>query len=145
MTYRFFTLNNEELPGVISRCLIASSWFNSMAIFLQIGSCIGDSDTLEYATFAGLGFWIIPVYIIQTIIQVYFKDNFPSTGSMLVFQWISILSILFSIPIFILFCVRGECNLFVDGEGDDKEMTRFYAFLLYPVIFQLYLHVGYRF
>ncbi|KAF0467330.1 Sho1p [Gigaspora margarita] len=111
MAYRFFTLNNEEVPGVVSRCLIASSWINSIAIFFQLGNCCtGDLDAHK-------------IYVSVSMVKHFIY--------------------LFSIPIFILFCVRGECNLFADGEGDYKGMAKLYAFLLFPVIFQLYLHVGY--
>ncbi|CAG8605392.1 14613_t:CDS:2, partial [Dentiscutata heterogama] len=76
---------------------------------------------------------LISVYIIQLIVQTYFKDHVPSTGYILWFQWISLLSPLLTIPIHIILS-------YISSEDDEHAAT--YS-LIYPVLFQIYLHVGY--
>jgi hypothetical protein len=74
----------------------------------------------------------IPIYVIQMIFQAYMKNNFPSSGYMIAFQWISLLSILFAFPLGILIAIEGEY-------ASEKLLYIF----IYPFVFQIYLHIGY--
>ncbi|CAG8481269.1 9228_t:CDS:2 [Gigaspora rosea] len=185
MTTRFFMLNNEVLPVLLSRCSIvmysicgASALTTFVRIiYVTISTSSSHEDTkrsshedlLMPAFFEPYTSYTYPygnhdeddskakkeerdkkthhlmlsgpltviqiifftlIYIIQMIFQVYMKIKFPSVGYMYTFQMISILSMLFTIPLFILIrCTKSFKKIL-------------YVFIL-PFVFQIYLHVGY--
>jgi len=79
------------------------------------------------------GIFFVPLYVIQMIFQIYLKIKFSPTGYMIIFQWISILSILFAIPL------SGIVMFMIDKSHRGRLL---YVFI-YPFIFQIYLHIGY--
>ncbi|CAB5367714.1 unnamed protein product [Rhizophagus irregularis] len=100
MTTRFFTLNNIESPVFIRSSSIAMYVF--CAVTAVLTQLIRDR-LVRNVTRAVL---FIPIYVIQMIFQVYMKNNFPSSGYMFAFQWVSILSVLFAIPLTLILCLE---------------------------------------
>ncbi|CAB4479707.1 unnamed protein product [Rhizophagus irregularis] len=138
MTTRFFTLNNLVLPEFLRVCSLAMygcCGVMTLTHFIgrnMISICSCNAHTTRFFRIVTRAVIFIPIYVIQMIFQVYLKNNFPSTGYMFAFQWISILSILFAIPLCILIIIE---KLF-------WSVKLLYIFI-YPFVFQIYLHVGY--
>uniref|UniRef100_U9TGB0 SH3 domain-containing protein n=1 Tax=Rhizophagus irregularis (strain DAOM 181602 / DAOM 197198 / MUCL 43194) TaxID=747089 RepID=U9TGB0_RHIID len=73
----------------------------------MISICSCNAHTTRFFRIVTRAVIFIPIYVIQMIFQVYLKNHFPSTGYMFAFQWISILSILFAIPLCILIIIEN--------------------------------------
>jgi hypothetical protein len=129
MTIRFFTLNDKIVPSIINLCSL---------IMYSLCGAITLTQVILNRKWRNIirGFFFVPLYVIQMIFQVYFKINFPPSGYMIVFQWISILSILLAIPLYLI------CIFMFIVKGKFHEARLLYVFI-YPFIFQIYLHVGY--
>jgi len=126
MTTRFFMLNDKDLPQLLRSCSIAMySICGVVSLFSLIPDRFTDVTCIVLDTI-----FFTAIYIIQMIFQVNLKSNFPSTGYMFLFQWISILSILFTIPL---------CYHINKKKNFEKSIYT----VLYPFVFQIYLHVGY--
>ncbi|GBC38421.2 high osmolarity signaling protein Sho1 [Rhizophagus irregularis DAOM 181602=DAOM 197198] len=93
MTNRFFKLNGFAMPELLRSSSIAMYVFCAAVIVLT--QCIVD----KYNRNVTRAIFFVPIYVIQMIFQVYMKFNHPSSGYMLVFQSISIFSLLFAIPL----------------------------------------------
>ncbi|CAG8521292.1 8294_t:CDS:2 [Rhizophagus irregularis] len=127
MTNRFFKLNGFAMPELLRSSSIAMYVFCAAVIVLT--QCIVD----KYNRNVTRAIFFVPIYVIQMIFQVYMKFNHPSSGYMLVFQSISIFSLLFAIPLScILYCFEEE-----------HAIKKLLYILIYPYVFQTYLHIGY--
>ncbi|GET61463.1 hypothetical protein GLOIN_2v121831 [Rhizophagus irregularis DAOM 181602=DAOM 197198] len=129
MTIRFFSLNDKIVPSFINICSL---------IMYSLCGVITLTQVITNRRWRNIvrGFFFVPLYVIQIIFQIYFKINFSPSGYMIVFQWISILSILLAIPLFFI-CIF----IFIMKEKFHK--GRLLYIFIYPFIFQIYLHVGY--
>ncbi|CAG8657341.1 24891_t:CDS:2, partial [Dentiscutata erythropus] len=135
MTIRFFELNNENLPELLRKCSIAMYVFCGLLIFNAFLATFRKKK-IKIIEFFGYiwGPSLIAIYIIQMIFQVYLKNNFPSTGYMFIFQWISLLSILLVFPLTLTLKFTSLGKMIEDKDS--------YA-LIFSIALQLYLHVGY--
>ncbi|CAB4384143.1 unnamed protein product [Rhizophagus irregularis] len=128
MTTRFFMLNNIESPVIIRSSSIA------MYVFCAVTAVLTQFIRDRFFRNVTRAVLFIPIYVIQMIFQVYMKNNFPSSGYMFAFQWVSILSVLFAIPLFcILSCL----------EKKEYATEKLLYIFIYPFVFQIYLHIGY--
>lgn len=151
MTIRFFTLNNLVLPEFLRLCSLAMyaccgaitlTQFIGRRCFPSVSNascscnannarCFCNENKARFFRNATRAVIFIPIYVIQIIFQFYMKNNFPSSGYMFAFQWVSILSILLAIPL---------CFLVIKGAYTSEKLL--YIFI-YPFVFQIYLHIGY--
>ncbi|RIB30349.1 hypothetical protein C2G38_2152815 [Gigaspora rosea] len=127
MTINFFPLNNDEVPILLH--------FASIVMYALCGALILTQIICNSKWRHGIRIlFFVPLYINQMLFQVYTTLKFPSNGYMMIFQWISILSILLAIPLYIILTVII---------GFKNHERKFLYVVLYPFVFQIYLHVGY--
>ncbi|KAF0446322.1 high osmolarity signaling protein sho1 [Gigaspora margarita] len=127
MTIRFFPLNNTKVPIIL--------YFASLVMYGLCGAIILTQFICNRNWRHGISMiFFVPLYINQMLIQAYTVLNFPSNGYMLIFQWVSLLSILLAIPLYIILVV------FIGFKNNER---KFLYVVLYPFVFQIYLHVGY--
>ncbi|RIB06161.1 hypothetical protein C2G38_537485 [Gigaspora rosea] len=127
MTINFFPLNNDEVPTLLH--------FASIVMYALCGAIILTQFICNRNWRHGIRtLFLVPLYINQMLFQVYMILKFPSNGYMLIFQWISLLSILLAIPLFFILAVIL---------GLKNNVRKLLYVVLYPFVFQIYLHVGY--
>ncbi|CAG8476346.1 6845_t:CDS:1, partial [Dentiscutata heterogama] len=127
MTINFFPLNDDEVPILLH--------FASLVMYSLCGALILTQAICNRNWRHGIRtLFLIPLYINQMLFQVYMLLKFPSNGYMLIFQWVSLLSILFAIPLYFILAIFW---------GLKNNERKFLYVVLYPFVFQIYLHVGY--
>lgn len=129
MTIRFFILNNIELPEFLRTSSLVMYGLCGVTVLTQL-ICNRYYRSMVRALI------FIPIYVTQMVFQVYMLIKFQSSGYMIAFQWISVLSIFFAFPLFTLLVIIGTF-------GGEFVAEKFLYVIIYPFVFQIYLHIGY--